>query len=73
MAFFMDPGAMFLGCLGTSEQKFLVKLIETAAKNGYTRFVEPCAGTFAMSNLVRSKKKMWRGFKTIVQGILRLF
>ena len=26
-----------------------------------------------MSNLVRSKKKMWRGFKTIVQGILRLF
>lgn len=42
---------MFLGCLGTSEQKFLVKLIETAAKNGYTRFVEPCAGTFAMSNL----------------------
>lgn len=51
MAFFMDPGAMFLGCLGTSEQKFLVKLIETAAKNGYTRFVEPCAGTFAMSNL----------------------
>ena len=24
MAFFMDPGAMFLGCLGPSEQKFLV-------------------------------------------------
>ena len=51
MAFFMDPGAMFLGCLGTSEQRFLVKLIETASKSGYTRFVEPCAGTFAMSNL----------------------
>lgn len=51
MAFFMNPGAMFLGCLGTSEQRFLVKLIETAAKSGYTRFVEPCAGTFAMSNL----------------------
>ena len=51
MAFFMNPGAMFLGCLGTSEQKFLVKLIETASKSGYTRFVEPCAGTFAMSNL----------------------
>lgn len=45
MAFFMDPGAMFLGCLGPSEQKFLVTLIETAAKSGYTRFVEPCAGT----------------------------
>ena len=35
MAFFMDPGAMFLGCLGPSEQKFLVTLIETAAKSGY--------------------------------------
>lgn len=46
MAFFMNPGAMFLGCLGTSEQRFLVKLIETAARSGYTRFVEPCAGTF---------------------------
>lgn len=51
MAFFRDPGEMFLGCLGTVEQKYLVKLIETAAKSGYTRFVEPCAGTFAMANL----------------------
>lgn len=49
--FLWDPGAMFLGCLGPSEQKFLVTLIETAAKSGYTRFVEPCAGTFAMANL----------------------
>ena len=30
---------------------FLVKLIRNAAKNGYTRFVEVCAGTFAMANL----------------------
>ena len=51
MAFFMDPGAMFLGCLGPSEQKFLVTLIETAAKSGYTRFVEPRAGTITMANL----------------------
>ena len=51
MAFFMNPGAMFLGCLGTSEQKFLVKLVKTAAQSGYTRFVEPCSGTFAMANL----------------------
>ena len=28
MAFFMDPGAMFLGCLGPSEQKFLVTLMD---------------------------------------------
>lgn len=51
MAFFMNPGEMFLGCLNGVEQKFLVELIKTAAKSGYTRFVEPCAGTFAMSNL----------------------
>lgn len=51
MAFFMNPGAMFLGCLGTSEQRFLVELIQVAAKSGYTKFVEPCAGTFAMANL----------------------
>lgn len=51
MAFFRDPGEMFLGCLGTAEQRFLVTLIHTAAKSGYTRFVEPCAGTFAMANL----------------------
>lgn len=31
--------------------KFKGNLIKNAAKNGYTRFVEPCAGTFAMSNL----------------------
>lgn len=37
MAFFRDPGEMFLGCLGTVEQKYLVKLIETAAKSGYVR------------------------------------
>lgn len=55
MAFFRDPGEMFLGCLGSVEQKFLVKLIGTALQSGYTRFIEPCAGTFAMANLaVRS-------------------
>ena len=51
MAFFMDPGAMFLGCLNGVEQKFLIELIKNARQSGYTRFVEPCAGTFAMSNL----------------------
>ena len=51
MAFFMDPVAMFLGCLNGVEQKFLIELIKTARRSGYTRFVEPCAGTFAMANL----------------------
>lgn len=48
---FMNPGDMFLGCLGGSEQKFLYGLFKTAREAGYTRFVEPCAGTFAMANL----------------------
>lgn len=51
MAFFMNSGAMFLGCLNGVEQKFLIELIKTAKQSGYTRFVEPCAGTFAMANL----------------------
>lgn len=33
MAFFMDPGAMFLGCLGPSEQKFLVMETNLSKKN----------------------------------------
>lgn len=48
---FQNPGALFLGTLVTSEQKFLKPLLETALKSGYTRIVEPCAGAFAMSHL----------------------
>lgn len=51
MAFFMDPGTMFLGGLNGVEQMFLIEIIKNARMNGYTRFVEPCAGTFALSNL----------------------
>ena len=47
----MNPGAMFLGNMNTNEQKFLVELIKNAKHSGYTRLVEPCAGTFSMSNL----------------------
>lgn len=51
MALFQNPGAFFLGTLVPSEQKFLKVLLENARKNGYTKFVEPCAGAFAMSHL----------------------
>lgn len=51
MAKFQDPSSFFLGTLVTSEQKFLKVLIESAAQNGYTKFLEPCAGAFAMSHL----------------------
>jgi len=48
---FQNPGAFFLGTLVAQEQKFLKPLIENARKNGYTRFVEPCAGAFAMAHI----------------------
>ena len=51
MAFFMDPGAMFLGSLDGTEQKYILEVLKGARKSGYTRVVEPCAGTFALSNL----------------------
>ena len=51
MAKFQNPGAFFLGTLVPSEQKFLKPLIGNALKNGYTKFLEPCAGAFAMSHL----------------------
>jgi len=51
MPMFQNPGAFFMGTLTPAEQKFLKVLLENAKKNGYTKFVEPCAGAFAMSHL----------------------
>jgi len=51
MATYKSPGAFFLGTLVSAEQKFLKPLIENARKNGYTRFVEPCSGAFAMAHI----------------------
>ncbi len=56
---FQNPGAFFLGTLVAAEQKFLKPLIENARKNGYTRFVEPCAGAFAMAHIAAQS-----GYKT---------
>lgn len=60
MAKFQNPGGFFLGTLVPSEQKFLKKLIENATKNGYKKFLEPCAGAFAMSHLA-----VQSGFKPV--------
>lgn len=46
-----SPGAFFLGTLVPSEQKFLKQILVNAKKAGYNRFIEPCAGAFAMSHL----------------------
>ena len=51
MAKFQNPGNFFLGTLVPSEQKFLKTLIANALKSGYEKFLEPCAGAFAMSHL----------------------
>lgn len=51
MAQFQNPGNFFLGTLVPAEQKFLKTLTANALKNGYKKFVEPCAGAFAMSHL----------------------
>lgn len=49
---FQNPGMFFVGgTLVPAEQKYLKNFIENARKNGYTKFVEPCAGAFAMSHI----------------------
>lgn len=51
MAKFQNPASFFLGTLVPAEQKFLKLLTRNALKNGYSKFVEPCAGAFAMAHL----------------------
>lgn len=48
---FQNPGSFIMATLHADEQKFLKTLMMNAVKAGYTRFVEPCAGAFAMSHL----------------------
>ena len=52
MAMFQNPGMFFVGgTLTPVEQRFIAVLLKNAHKQGYTRFVEPCAGAFAMSHI----------------------
>ena len=52
MAMFQNPGTFFVGgTLTPVEQRFIAVLLKNAYKKGYTRFVEPCAGAFAMSHI----------------------
>lgn len=52
MPLFQNPGMFFVGgTLTPAEQKFLKNFLANARVAGYTRFVEPCAGAFAMSHI----------------------
>lgn len=44
-------GGLFIGALKDSDKKFLKELLRNARREGYTRFIEPCAGALAMSFL----------------------
>lgn len=46
-----STGALFIGALKPSDKSFLKNLLQNALKNGYERFIEPCAGALAMSFL----------------------
>lgn len=50
---FTSPGLFFLGTVVPKEQWFLSRVFEGARHAGYTRFVEPAAGAFAMCGLAR--------------------
>lgn len=44
-----NTGGLFIGALKPEDKKYVKQVLTGARKNGYTRFVEPCAGALAMS------------------------
>lgn len=48
---FASPGSLFIGQVHSDQQKFIKQIMINAKAQGFTRIVEPCAGSFAMSNL----------------------
>ena len=51
MAFFNSPTAFFIGNTNPKEKRFEKNLLKAAKKNGYDKFIEPCSGELAMSQL----------------------
>ncbi len=49
MAGFASPGVLFAGNSYGPERRFYRPVLEGLRKKGYRRFVEPCAGSFAVS------------------------
>lgn len=50
---FTSPGLFFIGTVVPKEMWFLKRVFEGARGAGYTTFVEPASGAFAMSGLAR--------------------
>ncbi len=48
---FASPGSLFIGQVHSEQQKFIKNILINAKAQGFTRVVEPCAGSFAMSSL----------------------
>jgi len=54
---FTSPGLFFIGTVVPKEMWFLKRVFEGARGAGYTTFVEPASGAFAMSGLARQVGK----------------
>jgi hypothetical protein len=51
---FTSPGLFFIGTVVPKEMWYLKRVFEGARDAGYTRFVEPAAGAFAMCGIART-------------------
>lgn len=68
MAFFNSPTAFFIGNTNPKEKRFEKNLLKSAKRNGYDKFIEPCGGEFAMSQLA-----IEAGFSHIEASDITLF
>lgn len=68
MAFFNSPTAFFIGNTNPKEKRFEKNLLKAAKRAGYDKFIEPCSGELAMSQLA-----IEAGFDCIEASDITLF
>ena len=68
MAFFNAPTAFFVGNTNPKEKRFEKNLLKAARRAGYDKFIEPCSGELAMSQLA-----IEAGFQYIEASDITLF
>lgn len=68
MPFFNSPTDFFIGNTNPKEKRFEKHLLKAAKKAGYERFIEPCSGELAMSQLA-----IEAGFSHIEASDITLF